>query len=340
MKKLIMLLVILYSVQLLPAQNIEADSLKKVLLTIEESPKRVLVLEGISYAYLSSFPDTAMQYALKGLQLAEKINDRIGKAYCTNALGNVYYSVGDYPKALQMYLQSLEMKERLDNQKHAIAVTYFNIANVYTDQKDYGHALSYLFKAKKVDEEAKDSVSIMFDFYSLGTIYHRMNKADSALFYINQAYKIANKAEDKNLIGAILNTLGEIYASLNNFQLAAKYHNQSIPFSEAVKDYEVLSANYHGLAKLAKQRGLLDSSIFYSQKALSFAQEAPFLKQILENSKMLVEVFKTKNQFDSAFKYLELTIATKDSLFNVENVNKVQNLKLSEQQRQHAIETE
>ena len=102
LKKLIMFLLLINIVHSIQGQNTETDSLKKLLRTLPESPQRVLVLEGLSYAYVSAYPDTALQYALKGLELAQKINDPIGEAYCTNALGNVYFGVGDYPKALEM----------------------------------------------------------------------------------------------------------------------------------------------------------------------------------------------------------------------------------------------
>ena len=75
-----MFLFMLYTVQSIHGQNTETDSLKKVLDTASEGPGRVLVLEGLSYAYVSAYPDTALQYALEGLQLAQKINDPIGEA--------------------------------------------------------------------------------------------------------------------------------------------------------------------------------------------------------------------------------------------------------------------
>ena len=144
-----MLLLLLCSINAIHGQNTETDSLKKLLATTSESPQRVLILEGLSYAYVSAFPDTALQYALEGLQLAQKINDSVGEAYCTNTLGMVYFGVGDYPKALEMYLQSLKMKERLKNQEHAIAVTYFNIANVYTELETTGMPYTMLLKPSR-----------------------------------------------------------------------------------------------------------------------------------------------------------------------------------------------
>ena len=338
MKKVIILLLLLYTVHSVWAQNTETDSLKKALDTMREGPARVLALEGLSYAYVSAYPDTALQYAQDGLKLAQKINDRIGQAYCTNALGNVYFSVGDYPKALEMYLQSLKMKEGLKNQQQAIAVTYFDIANVYTEQEDYRHALLYLFKAKEVDERAKDSAGILFDLHSLGSIYLRMKNTDSALYYAEQAWQLAGRLHDKNMVGAIVNNYGEIYASLKNFPLAEEKYRLSISYAQAINDNEVLASDYYGLAKIFKEQKLPDSSVFYARKALSIARDAPFLKQLLEASTFLAGLYKSTRHFDSALQYQELSMATKDSLFNVEKIRKVQSLKLLEQQRQQTIE--
>ncbi len=50
-----------------------------------------------------------------------------------------------------MYLQALKIRERLNDQR-AIAVTYANIGNVYSDQGDNRQALAYVLKTKEVDE--------------------------------------------------------------------------------------------------------------------------------------------------------------------------------------------
>ena len=90
------------------AQNVETDSLKRSLLETKDDSKRVYVLEALSYAYLSSYPDTALQYALEGLRLAQEIKFLKGQAICINAIGNVYFNVGDNAKALEMFLQFLK----------------------------------------------------------------------------------------------------------------------------------------------------------------------------------------------------------------------------------------
>ncbi|MCW3119184.1 MAG: multi-sensor signal transduction histidine kinase, partial [Chitinophagaceae bacterium] len=319
-------------------QNTETDSLKKLLNKPIEGTQRVQVLEGLSYAYLSAFPDSALQYAQEGLELAEKINYPKGQALCTNALGNVYFHVGDYPRSLELYFKSLQIEEGLKTHT-GIPVTYFNISSVYTEQQDYAHALSYLFKAKQEDERKNDSSGILFDLYSLGSIYLRMEKNDSALVYIEQSHQLAQKLNDLNMMGAILNTFGEAYVALKNNVLAGSYYHNSIPYALSVNDKEVLAANYYGLARICSQNNKPDSAIYYARKALTIANEAPFLKQVMEFSTFLSGMFKDKKQFDSAFRYQAMSTAAKDSIFNVDKIKKIQNLKFQEQQRQHAIES-
>ena len=53
----------------------------------------------------------------------------------------------------------------------------------------------------------------------------------------------------------------------------------------------------------------------------------------------LKDVFKATGRFDSALKYMEQSLVARDSLNNVEKVQKVQNLRLQEQERQQEIET-
>jgi two-component system NtrC family sensor kinase len=321
------------------AQNTETDSLKKLLVTAREDLNHVNILESLSYAYLSSYPDTALQYALKGLQLAKKIGSLNGEAICLNAIGNVYFQTGDNVRALEMYLRYLKLKETLKDFNN-LNIAYFNIASAYTEQKDYRHALFYLFQAKKEDEKAKDTAAILYDLYSLGSIYLRMGETDSALYYINQSYQLAEYTNDRNMKGAILNVFGEAYLALDNTEEAKKYYNLSIAYTEAVKDYEVLSVDYYGLSRIYKGKDMLDSSIYYARKAFYIAHEAPYYRQALETSVFLSDLFKMQKKFDSAFHYQALSIAIKDSLFSEEQVRKVQDMKFEEQVRQQSVETE
>jgi hypothetical protein len=149
-----------------------------------------------------------------------------------------------------------------------------------------------------------------------------MNLTDSANYYNSQAYNIALKLADMNMMGAILNNFAEGKAQQKNYPEAARYYHQSIAYCLSVKDNEVLSANYIGLAKLFDALSLADSSTYYARKCLLLAQEAPFFKRILESGEFLTRKFETAKSYDSAFHYQSISIAARDSLYNVEKVKK------------------
>ena len=80
-----------------------------------------------------------MKFANQGLELAKKTNNIKGQAICLLALGNVFHTVGDYVKSLEMNFKAIELKQTLKDQN--FAVNYFNIATIYTEQEDHRERL-------------------------------------------------------------------------------------------------------------------------------------------------------------------------------------------------------
>jgi signal transduction histidine kinase len=318
------------------SQNVETDSLRRLLATTTDESQRVQILEGLSFAYLSTSPDIAMKFANEGLALAVQINDIRLQSICVLALGNVYFSVGDYAKSLEMNFQAIRLKQMLEGQN--FAVNYFNISNIYTEQGDHRNALTYILKAKREDEKIGDSTGILYDLYSLSAVNLRMHQDDSAVYYGERAHDLAKRLKDKNLMAAILNNFGEIYFEKGDLTKAKRYYNESIPFAIDINDFQVLSMDLLGLAKIYKSSKHFDSAAHYGRRALVIAERNRFLKEAYMNADFLKDVFKSTGHDDSALKYLEQSLAARDSLYNLENVKKIQNLQLQEQQRQQEIE--
>ena len=318
------------------SQSVNVDSLMTLLANTTDDVRKVEILEDLSYSYLSTSPDIAMKFANEGLALAKKNNDIRGQAITTLALGNVYHSVGDYVRSLEMNLEAIRLKEKLKDQN--FAVNYFNIATIYTEQEDYRSAIQYIFKAMKEDEKRNDSTGILFDYYSLSAIYTRIPMTDSAMYYGSIAYDLGKRLNDKDLMAAILNNFGEIYLLKEDVTLAKKYYNESIPFAIRVNDFQAMSMDLLGLAKVYDKTRKYDSATHYGRRALAIAERYRFLKEVHMCADFLKETFKKSGRYDSGLRYLEISLAARDSLYNLDKVKKFQNLRLQEQERQQAIE--
>jgi signal transduction histidine kinase len=92
------------------------------------------------------------------------------------------------------------------------------------------------------------------------------------------------------------------------------------------------------MAQLYHETGNIDSSVYYAKKILKVSRFTSYQRGAFDAFTILAQDYKLKHQKDSTIKYLELSIALNDSLFNKEKTRAIQNLTFNEQLQQQEIE--
>ena len=134
------------------------------------------------------------------------------------------------------------------------------------------------------------------------------------------------------------NLLGNVEAKKKNYEQALNYYRLAISIATINKNYFDIVYAYNNIAQLYQETGNVDSSIYYSKEILSKWKLSSFQIGVLDATTILSQDYKLKKQDDSAIKYLELSIALKDNLFNKGKTRAIQNLTFNEQLRQQEIE--
>jgi C4-dicarboxylate-specific signal transduction histidine kinase len=93
------------------------------------------------------------------------------------------------------------------------------------------------------------------------------------------------------------------------------------------------------IADIFRQTSKTDSAIYFYQLAYSLSKTTSLSIFTLDASAALKDIFKSIN-IDSAFKYQEVMLTQKDSLFGREKLNQLQNVTFAEQQRQEELQQE
>jgi signal transduction histidine kinase len=93
------------------------------------------------------------------------------------------------------------------------------------------------------------------------------------------------------------------------------------------------------MARVFNKLGKTDSAMYYARNALALGQKSSLAYTIVEAAGLLTDIFKSRRQIDSAFKYQEMLLAAKDSIFNQEKVKEMQNLSFNEQIRQQDLKS-
>jgi signal transduction histidine kinase len=332
MKKLFLLcLILLLSFTKTICQNNYLDSLRQRLGTEEEDTARVNTIFNLALLYSISSPDSAVMYGTQGLQLAQKISYKSGEASCMGALCLSLTFLGSFPKALDFGFKAMEIYKELKDTSQLIW-TNLQLMGCYNQQEDYEEALTYGHNAIKLFGWSRPDTNQMSIVLGLmGTVYGKINQLDSALYYAQKSYALNRGGIGSN----ISQVLGETYAKMGQNDLALSYYRKGI--AVAVKDLNSMSlvTLYNDISKVLESDGNIDSSIYYANRSMIQARDNP--EGLLQAYTQLAHLYASQKVNDSAIKYLQLTIALKDSLFNRKKTKEAQSLIFNEKLHQQEL---
>ena len=319
------------------AQKKTIDSLKKLIGAAKDDTTRVMLMRSLGLVYLTSQPDSSALLAQQALQLSRANHFQRGEINSLSLLGGAFIQTGNYPKALTYYLAAYKLSESSGDQRSSVRILG-NIGTIYSNEGDLRKSINYTLKALVAAKLLRDDVSVQVDLNNLGDTYEKLNMLDSALMYTRQAHEKAVKLKDADAIGIVLNNLGNIYAKLHKTDSALYYYRRAIPLLRQVGDDDTQCETTLGIARIMRLLSMPDSSLYYARQSIAAGWRSGFTIRVLKASQFLTDYFKQRGQIDSAFRYLEVSVAAKDSLFSQERTKELQNINLAEHQRQQEIQ--
>lgn len=320
----------------LMAQKAKVDSLSKLLAAAKDDTSRVKYMWQIARDVGVYNPDSALQLSQQALYLASKIGYTEGESRSLGILANTFGKIGNYTRALELYLKKLKLEEKRNNPRNMASVL-MNIGTVYIFQEDYDKAFLYLFKADSLIRLKNIDDLKYYSAVNIGDTYNRMKRPDSSFFYFNRSLEEAMKLNDVDLIGTSLTGLGHSYMALDKIELARQHYLTGIQHLSEANDYEVLCEAALGLARLYEKNKQYDSAGWYGLLSMQTASKG-FLNWELQAAQFLTEHYRMRKDIDSAFKYVNYVNALNDSVNSRTKIRELQVISSNEQFRQAELE--
>ena len=160
-------------------QKIDVDNLLKELNQEKNDSARVDILRELSEFYRFQNPDSSLLLIQQALDLAIKTRYYFGEIKSLFTKGKIFVSLGNYPKALDLYLQSLAISERIKSPVW-IGINSNYIGELYTFENDYINALKYYNNAISIAKKNKFYSIEATAYYNITRIYENKNELDSA----------------------------------------------------------------------------------------------------------------------------------------------------------------
>ena len=155
-------------------------------------------IKALAYlAQIQTNTDSAIYYAKKGLELAEKINSIKGKADCYLILSYKYSFLPDFAESIQYGLDALDAYEQINDQA-GIVEAYGTLQANFREIRDYKNALAYALAGVRIAEANQIRGVSVFPghrqvplFYAeIAQTYLLMNQIDSASFYTQKSIEL------------------------------------------------------------------------------------------------------------------------------------------------------
>ena len=324
-----------------PMLGFALDSLENQLMLTNNDTSRVMIMEASSTFYMFTNPDSALIIGEKALKLSRKINFPKGESRALNILSYTYKLMGNFSKALEITLKSVQIAEK-NNLIYEEAFALGNIGDIYLyslDYSKYPSAIFYCKEAIKLFNSVPDYGMVAAMQEDIGLVYLGTNKIDSAQIYLQITLDNTIKYKVNWFKNFILTDMGNLYAKKGNISKALDYFNQAIEAAKLESRFDFSQLTYLSIATTYRQINKIDSAVYFAGKSLDKARKHKFYPDLIAASSLLADLYK---QTDSkkAVQYYEITIAAKDSLYNLDKSHSFDNLNsFDAQERQFETET-
>jgi len=177
---------------------------------------------------------TFYQKALNIYKAQERRTSSPGRVM--NNIGLIHRKLKAYDVAINYFEEALKIYNTFEDEetKYSKYLTYFNLAETYTDQEDISLSKYYYLKVIDfLENNYKNSADLGDSYAAYANVLLNQNKIDSARYYVYHGLKIFHKEyglKHPSLVTAYL-TLGECYELENKLDTAILYYQHALASS-------------------------------------------------------------------------------------------------------------
>jgi len=161
----------------------------------------------------------------------------LGEATKLDNEASMFYGKTEYAKALSLFQQVFEIRQRILHDDPDTAASLNNIAQTQSNLAKYAEAETLFLQAVKMREDvlSPDHPHVAFTMNSLALTYKKQGRFLDAERYFQKALKIREKAfgNDHFLVAETLNYLGVLYYSQDDFAAAEPLYKRALAIRES-----------------------------------------------------------------------------------------------------------
>lgn len=267
------------------------------------------------FNHFETMPDEAYKYSQIAVKKSKGLGSKSAEARSITNLGAIEALKGNYPAALQFYLESLAIWEGLKVPR-GIMLSKNNIAQIYGYLKKPELEFQFLKEAESIAGQYHYDDELGLIKLNLSVYYSNKGNFREAFDQQLAAIAINLKLNKLSLASLGYSNAGGYLFFLHKIDSAIYFYRQSKKIGEQINDQKTIAISWANLAEAFETKGLTDTAIKYYSNAVAIAKPIS-LKDILAFSyEQLSNIYKKKGDYNKAFQFAELKQIVKDSILN------------------------
>lgn len=311
--------------------QLKADSLISLFEELDEKSRGRAFISATSQIMQSNVED-AKEFVSIISDFGESEKDTLLLINARALMAEYHWRKGDYKKGVELAQQSIELASQDERFEYELAKGYQTAGTIHLYLENAKEALAYYRKASPLYRSQGQIVSLASVLNNSGVVYmdaakNESNPAlmDSAAYYFQKVLEIRDQAKPYTVLNALGN-LTSIYVSQEKWEQAEEISQEWIAL-EAQEPNETSRAMIYGiLGELFLSTNRLEKARKYLHDGLDYAIDQQVKYEISEYYRLLTQLYKKENRYQIALEYAEKSWVLKDSLYNLEKINKISEL--------------
>jgi len=295
---------------------------------INDSSGIISTTQSLSSSYFNTGKqDSAIMLCNKVIKSYKYRNELNKVAACYNTLGGIYWAKGDFSSSADAFYKSLDYKVKL-NDSLGIANTYNNIGILFDSQQKLTEALEMYNKSLEIYKKKASKRGIGRAYNNIAVVLKNLNKYGEAVEMLLKSLEIDKQLGNIDDQGKTMNNIGQLYLKMNDPQSAITYFNNALVIFTKNNNENGKTASFLNLGHAYLKLGETGKALNYFNRSLSMAQAIKSVEFIKESYENLYKLYKSIGNVGKALQYHELYSNLNDSLRSIDNLNKLDELKI------------
>ena len=305
-------------------QSFSSRKVKEMLTTLTDSTKVAYINENFYEIYSADF-NLAKDLTNQAIKISESHRWKNQQAYALMNHGIVTYLKGEYAESLPAYLSSYELFDSLKDFS-GMALVCIEMANYYRKNGHLEKKYAFLDSAEKWSLKAEDEFTLAKSYGMRATFLYNDDLIDEAKEYYLKNYEAYKAMNHQVGLGYVLLDLAKYAQRDGNLKLALSYVDESTTIRTKLDDRQGIAENKLLLGNLMLQEKKYKKAIIYFQECISYGLKIEYPDLVRKGYSAVSTVSKLIGDHKKAMIYQDSAYILKDSLFNLNRTQTIENL--------------